>query len=506
MMRQMTAFNYESPPQSILASCDALALTSEQRRNLELLDIDFRTEAVKLLSQRQLLELDIQRARSNSRSASGLTPELLTEFDAVTAKLRQAWLRALDQARSTLSDDQLGKLTEAVIKLPSFDPDVSASDPVGLKTIIAEAVAARVKDAKVVEIETAQAIAERLFGWAKSAALVTGIPLGLLVVVLGVLGISSWTDFTKRVADGKSEVELHLSNAKKAAEDVGAEAAALKTQYADLKKQFGDVSALAVDVKELSSKVDKLEQIQFEKSADLLPEMKTTIEQRIKEYRAYLQSIGYHPPKTDLKVVVDPTLVGNTYYDGERMVADPKLITMPDAIYREYTNRMLTETKPEAWSAAGWKIAAIVSGFADYFPCSYQGDPKFGVKYVEAFANVLPPEMRKLGYLRNLANKRPFVTDSAGASEQEQHSAGEVWSGVFWDIRRLFGCQDNSAKCETADKILLTSWSTTSVEPVATADVRLAQSIVQNIRESGNVDQAGKAREAFARRGLRLQP
>ena len=33
--------------------------------------------------------------------------------------------------------------------------------------MIAGAVAARIKDAKVVEVETAQAIAERLLSWAK---------------------------------------------------------------------------------------------------------------------------------------------------------------------------------------------------------------------------------------------------------------------------------------------------------------------------------------------------
>ena len=503
----MTTSRSQSPAQIILARGDVLALTSEQQRNLERIDIDFRTEAVKLLSQRQLLELAIERTRSDSRSASGLTPELLTELDAITAKLRQAWLRALDQAQSALSGDQLGKLPEAVIKLPSFDPDASASDPVALNAMIAEAVATRVKDAKVVEIETAQAIAERLFGWAKSAALVTGVPLGLLVVVLAVLGIRSWADFTNKIENETKRAETYLSKARTDAEEIGTAASALKTQYADLKKQFGDVSALAVDVRELSSKVEKLEQIQFEKSPELLPEMKATVEQHIKDYRAYLQSIGYQPPKTDLKVVVDPKTEDNAYYDGERMVAGPKLIVMPDVIYREYTNRMLKETKPEAWSAtASWKILAILSGFSDYFPSSYQGDPKFGVKYVETFAARLPAETRKLGYLRNLANKRPFVTDSAGANEQEQHNAGEVWSGVFWDIRRIFGCKDDSAKCETADRILLASWSTMSVEPVATADVRFAQNLVQKIRESGNVDQADKAREAFARRGLRLQP
>jgi hypothetical protein len=500
---RMTVRGSESPVQIILARSDALALTLEQRRGLELLDIEFRRESVRLSSERQLLELDIERATADSASGFGVTVESLAAVDAITAKLRRAWLRAQEQARATLSADQLAKLPLGANKLPSFESDLVTPVSAALDARVAEAIAGRIKDAKVVEVETAQAIAERLLNWAKSAAIVTGVPVAVLAVVLTVLGISNWVDLKNRIAAGTKEVELQLEAARKSAKEFGAQATALQAQFADLQKQYGDVSTLANNVKGLSEKVERLEQIRFEKSTALIPETQAFVEKLIKEFRAYLQSIGYRPPATDLKVFVDPGVTDNSYYDGERLVVGPKLATMPDAIYREYTQRMLKEIKPESWGVPSWKVTAMISGLADYFPCSYQGDPKFGTKYVEIFRDRLPAQMRKQGYLRNLVNKRPFVSDSGSDAEKELHSAGEVWGGIFWDIRTILGC--NSAKCETADKIILDSWAGLNVYDPA-VDLGYAKNIVQNVRQSVGPDKEILVRDAFARRRLSLPP
>ena len=46
----------------------------------------------------------------------------------------------------------------------------------------------RLKDTKVVEFETAEAIAKRVVGWAKLFAVVVGVPLSLLIITLALLG------------------------------------------------------------------------------------------------------------------------------------------------------------------------------------------------------------------------------------------------------------------------------------------------------------------------------
>ena len=90
----MTVHGSESPFQIVLAQHERLVLTSEQKRTLELLDIDFRRETIQLFSKRQLLELDVLRNKVDSRSGSGFTAKSLTAVDAITAKLRQRWLLA----------------------------------------------------------------------------------------------------------------------------------------------------------------------------------------------------------------------------------------------------------------------------------------------------------------------------------------------------------------------------------------------------------------------------
>ncbi len=501
-MARMTVPLPDSPVQIILAQGATIALTSSQRRDLELLDVEFRNEALQLWAERQRLELDADRIKIYSHAGIGFTPESLAALDTTTAKLRQAWLRAREDACAKLTAEQLAKLREDSSGFPSFDSDLTSTGA-KLDGLVAEAVAARIKDAKVVEIETAQAIAERLFGWAKSAAVITAVPLAILVMILTVLGISNWVDFQTRITASKKEVETQLEAAKKSAGDVGSQAETLRLQYAELKKQFGDVQMLANDVQDLSRKVKRLEGIQFEASPALSPETEATIKKEIKEYRAYLQSVGYQTPATDLNVAVDPEMIDNAYYDGKKMVIGPKLVNMPDVIDREYTQRVLLETKPHYFDTQSWHADAIYSGLADYFPCSYQGNAKFGEKYVETFRDNMPAIYRVQGYLRGLENKRPFVSEAASSAEKEQHAAGEVWGGVFWDIRSILGCKSNSPGCEAADRVLLASWIALNASRATGIDTQFARIIIQNIRQSFGADQADKVRDAFAARGLR---
>jgi hypothetical protein len=104
-------------------------------------------------------------------------------------------------------------------------------------------------------------------------------------------------------------------------------------------------------------------------------------------------------------------------------------------------------------------------------------------------------------------NKLSFPKDSSNDIEKEPHKAGEAWGGVFWDVRTILGCRGDTAKCETADKILLASWKRLTIAPPAeTIDVRFAQDIVRNVQQSVRSDQAGNVRDAFAKRGLTLPP
>lgn len=491
----------KSPFQSILQRGD-LGLSLEQRRELEGLDIEFRSATIRLMTDREVLELDAARARRSSSSGLGFTPESLASVDAITAKLRQEWLRALQAARSVLDPTQLLALGDDAIALPVFGADVSSRSEHNLEALVAQTVAGRLKDAKVIEIETTQAIAERLMSWAKTAAFVTAVPLALLVAALVVSGVSTWADFKAKIDKGKSEVDEQLATVNKSLEESKGTALRVNAEATDLEKRFGDVSAIISSVDLLSKKVEHLEQIKFSDSKGVSAKTRATVEEQLTSYRAYLQSIGYNPPSTDLNVVVNAEATGNAYYDGKDLVVGPDLVNMPDVYYHEYTLRVIEQIKPKSWNAASRKVPAIFYGFADYLTCSYQGSPLFGVAFAKEGHG--SEGQRKQGYLRNLENTLRFANDSTGEKEQEPHEAGEVWGGVFWEIRRILGCRDDAVKCEVADRILLSSWTAVSLTPETTVDARLAAAIIGEIRRKGTADQATKAQIAFTQRGLVL--
>jgi hypothetical protein len=514
--------------QFILAQSAALALTNEQRRKLEIIDLDLRIETARLLADRRVVELEAQRDKSAANA--GLTPEQLRAIDEITVKLRQTWLRAQQQARAILSAEQLAKLNTNDALLPSFETDKDSTSSDNIDTRITEALASRLKDAKVVEIETTQAIAERLFSWTKSFAILAGICLTVLILSLGIVGVSNWADFQNRIADAKKDLGAHLQTATETAKQfdnqandiekhyadlkqkfgefstLAADVQELGSHYADLKQKFGEVSTLAADVQELGSKVQQLEKIQFERSPSLSSETQDIIEDHIKKFRNYLQSIGYNPPSASFKFRINPDVAYNASYDNERkeMVFGPKLVNMPDAIYRVYTWRVLQAANPKYVSNGDWKLRSLGSGLADYFPCSYLGNPRFGEQFLKEFPEI-SGAIKNQGSLRNLDNNRLFVADSAGHNEKEQNSAGEVWGGALWDVRTILSCKADIPKCERADQIILGSWTAIDLAN-ANPSLRFVETLIKKIRDAAGTDPAGKARAMFERRGLQLKP
>ena len=124
------------------------------------------------------------------------------------------------------------------------------------------------RDQKVVEIETTQAIADRFLGWSKLLGVVAGIPIALLLVVLSVLGIKTYADFTKQVNNVRAEVTADLTaardNAVKLKQDgdkLKQDGEALASDYQKLRDKFADTAALGEQVKNLSEKVAVLERL-----------------------------------------------------------------------------------------------------------------------------------------------------------------------------------------------------------------------------------------------------
>jgi hypothetical protein len=140
-----------------------------------------------------------------------------------------------------------------------------------VKAQVERAVQEKFKDQKLVDIETSQAIAERLHGWAKLLAFFVAIPLAIILVALGFAGVEKYSDFKNMIGSVENEVKPKIEQAKsdseqaqKTAREAKADAEASKktieSATAEAKKQLGSATELARSVKALSDRVSGVEQ------------------------------------------------------------------------------------------------------------------------------------------------------------------------------------------------------------------------------------------------------
>ena len=166
----------------------------------------------------------------------------------------------------------------------------------------------------------------------------------------------------------------------------------------------------------------------FNDSADLTPATQAALSDTLGAFLAYLDKVGFPRDEGAIAIEVRPDF-DNAHYEPDRrtMVLGVKLRDDPDVARHEYMHHAL--------AAAGAKyrqepqFLAIESALADYYPCSFSGDPT-----VAAIA------ARNLGldppWLRHLTSPAGYA-DLAG--QPEHHGAGEIWGSLFWDVRAQIG-------------------------------------------------------------------
>lgn len=309
----MAQANVQSPITAILEKADRLHLTPEQQVQLRRFSLDFEEEAARLLSEQRLLEIAAQRENVANGTSLGFTSEQLASIDEKTAKLRLAWLAALEKATALLSPDQQAKLRHDIGLLPNFVSTLHQNDE-DLQAQIAKAVDTKLKDSRVVEVETAQAIADRLLGWGKSFTVAVGVPLTLGAIVLGFLGYHTYSDFTTSVSSAEQKALEQINGAAaKTAQEFEGRAGKLRAGYEQLEKQLVDAEALRAKVQNLADRVETLEQIEIKGA--IPTEAKTALQDDLQKYRDYLAKIGFKIPGGRIPVVFDPEVEENAYYD-----------------------------------------------------------------------------------------------------------------------------------------------------------------------------------------------
>lgn len=349
-----------------------------------------------------------------------------------------------------------------------------------LQDRVRDAVRALHKDQKVVEIETAQAIATRLTDWAKLLAFFIGVPVALLLFLLGVLGFKTYSDFAKQIEAIGSQVTRRLADAQSNATLLKSEADTLNREYQKLRAQLADSTALAGQVKTLSEKVDVIgARLGFTLSSKVTPELKNHLELSLRKFQQYLHTLGYQG--TDERIEIDlPDKIENgilAYYDPnkKRMVIDSKIASNVSVLYREYMHHVLyPDGLPKDPGLKLWSYYAIESALAWYLPCSFLDNPQ---------QEVSPWDITKK---RSFTELRPDLNSA-------QRDGTEIWGGAFWEMRQSLGQV-------TADKLLLKTWFQLKPEEVR------ADRGVSFVRKLMDADEANqeKIRGIFNGRGLLL--
>ncbi len=132
-----------------------------------------------------------------------------------------------------------------------------------VKSQIKESLDARFKDQSLVEIETSQAVVERIFGWSKLFAYFIAIPVAVLLVGFSVAGITKYEDFKALVRGAEEQIKPRLEQAKASAETAGQQADEAQRKAEDAKKtvelELKSASGVADKVQALSAEFSRLE-------------------------------------------------------------------------------------------------------------------------------------------------------------------------------------------------------------------------------------------------------
>ena len=251
-----------------------------------------------------------------------------------------------------------------------------------------------------------------------------------------------------------------------------------------------EFAVLQERVEKIIAKVEKLEKAAFEPSAALTPELQSQLQASFDLFQDYLVGVGYKTAERKVTIFIDPTLE-NAHYDGQRIILGKQLASDTDALFREYTHHALLPGGSR--TAMTNEQAAVESGLADYFPCSFSNDPAFGEKSIHVFQTY--PGYENKTAIRMLDNDRKFTE---AAKDLELHSVGEIWSGAFWEIRTRLGQP-------SADKLLFSTWmAMLPLEPHKNFSARFAKTLIDAARVLEDGDRSPEVAETFQRRKLKM--
>lgn len=327
---------------------------------------------------------------------------------------------------------------------------------VDVSKLIDDRLAARLKDQKLVEIETAQAVVARIGEWTKLFGFFIAFPLGILVIVLTVLGFRQYSDLVQTVKTSKEDLSKQLNDIKSEFAAAAASGKTARLEGEQLNRDIGEIrkvldlsqaARIRNELEQLSARVSGIES-RFKISGSGMPgALERSLTASLAGFADYMEAIGFNAKQARATVTfekqTDQGTSLNSYYDPSRarVVVDARLNknleTDPSLVLWPYAQHLMVLENKIAIGPGDNAGAALGNGVPDYFVASYLNEPRLGLGF---------PGVAK-GYLRNADNQRKFDP----ATVTEPHDLGEIWAGVFWTVRKTAGQR-------AADRLVYTFW------------------------------------------------
>jgi hypothetical protein len=389
----------------LLRAPASLGLTSDQLGRLQALSIDLQTRLIDSSSAIRKAELSLTAAGNATASADVER----TISDALTAAA-SARAQAVMAIRSILSAKQFQETTAAISGTAALEPAGKAVAGAGSK------------DQKVVEIETAAMIAERVLSWAKLFGLAVAFPAALLIGTLTVLGISKYSDFSTLVADSEAKLRKAVTDATNTSDSLAKKVAQLDQQQ----------SANEQKIQSLSRQVESLS---FGKDSSLPLDKQKQLQELFAKFQEYLRGLGYVPENREIKFVLhddksDKMTGALAYYVDGTIHISLSAANDPDVVYREYLHHVFMSKLGNV--DLPLERVALESGLADFFIASYSNRPAI-------YQKTVPTNLSAPGKLKK-------VTGYGDTFE-----VGHIWGSLFWKIRQSLGS-------ELVERELFASW------------------------------------------------
>jgi hypothetical protein len=333
------------------------------------------------------------------------------------------------------------------------------SDHAAIDSYLAKAVPARVdailgerlKDQKVVEVETAELLAERAIKWLRTIGFLLGIPAVLFGALLSFVGFTTYSQLQQaadRVTVLKAEIaglESQLGDPKQQLSRVNQELAGIQRELGSAKTQLAKVDERQGSLEQQLTSIRG--RLDFCPAKGLSIQIKEKLQDGLSRFIAYLQEVGFQGLDDHVAVCI---------YSRDDPIQNPRYASASEstnAFYAEnalYIHQAMTSDLTVALiqyahhallrrAGSPQFQSDVMYGLSDYFVASFTGKPEIGAGLGTLLGLPTP-------YVRNIDNALAYA-----AVPDEVHQHGAVWGGALWSCRQAQGAP-------AVDRVALGAW------------------------------------------------